>query len=231
MKVEILADAEAVARRAAALIAASARESVAQCGRFALAISGGSTPLRMLRFLAEEEVPWTAVHLFQVDERVAPVGHPDRNLTQLSAGLLGAVPLPVEHLHAMPVDVVDLEEAAARYAEELREAAGSPAVLDLVHLGIGADGHTASLDPGDPALEVARADVTVAGPYQGRRRMTLTYPALDRARCILWVVTGSDKTLALERLRRGDPAIPAGRVRRDRAILLADADAAGSRVG
>jgi len=229
MRIEVPADAEAVARRAASLIAELAREAVARRGRFSLATSGGATPWRMLRILAGEDVPWSHVHLFQVDERVAPAGHHDRNLTHLSASLLGTACLPAGHLHAMPVEAPDLEDAAARYAAELRDVAGSPAVLDLVHLGLGVDGHTASLVPGDPALQVTGDDVTVAGPYQGRRRMTLTYPVLDRARCILWVVTGSDKAPALERLRRGDRTIPAGRVRSDRAIILADAAASGTR--
>jgi 6-phosphogluconolactonase len=181
----------------------------------------------MLRHLAVEQLPWQHVHLFQVDERVAPAGHPDRNLTRLGTSLLGKVPLPPAHLHAMPVEDADLQEAAARYAAELESVAGSPAVLDLVHLGLGADGHTASLVPGDPALLVTEADVTVTGAYQGRRRMTLTYPALDRARTILWVVTGPDKVPALEQLLRGDHAIPAGRVHSGRALVLADAAAAG----
>jgi 6-phosphogluconolactonase len=228
MRVETLADGEAVARRAAALIADAARAAIAQRGRFTLALSGGSTPRRMLELLAGEELPWSRVELFQVDERVAPPGHPDRNLTQLGAGLLARVPLPAAQVHALPVEAADLAAAAARYGAELQRVAGSPAVLDLVHLGLGADGHTASLVPGDPALEVTGADVAVAGPYQGRRRLTLTYPALDRARCVLWVVSGADKAPALARLRRGDRSIPAGRVRSGRAVVLADAAAAGS---
>lgn len=230
MRIEVLVDPEAVARRAAALIAELAREAAAKRGQFSLAASGGTTPWRMFRFLAGEELPWPRVHLFQVDERVAPPGHADRNLTQLQASL-GAAPLPAGCMHAMPVEAADLEEAAERYAAELRSVAGSPAVLDLVHLGLGADGHTASLVAGDPAADVAGADVTVTGPYQGRRRMTLTYPVLERARSILWVVTGRDKTPALEQLLLGDRAIPAGRVRSDRALILADEAAAGTRAG
>jgi 6-phosphogluconolactonase len=226
MDVEVLPDAEAVARRAAAVIAAEARAAVAERGRFLLATSGGATPWAALRHLAREDVPWAKVHLFQVDERVAPEGHPDRNLTQLRSSLLARVPIPAEQVHAMPVEEPDLAVAAERYAAELRAAAGTPAVLDLVELGLGEDGHTASLFAADPALDAQDADVAAARPHQGRRRMTLTLPALGRARRILWIVTGEAKAAALARLRRGDPGIPAGRVRSDRALLLADEGAA-----
>ncbi len=228
MRIEILRDAEAVARQAAASIAADARAAFSERRRFGFAVSGGKTPWEMLRALREEDVPWGGVHLFQVDERVAPAGDPDRNLTQLQKSLSGA-PLPPDQLHAMPVEEEKLGNAAARYAREIEEVAGSPPVLDLVHLGLGADGHTASLVPSDPVLELANADVAVtAKPYQGRRRMTLTYPALARARRILWVVTGDSKLEMLARLREGDTSIPARRVRRDRAVVMADRAAAGA---
>ena len=233
MKIDVLTDADAVARAAAALVAAEARAAVAARGRFLVAISGGHTPWHMLRVLAGEEVPWTGVHVVQVDERVAPAGDPDRNLTHLRESLLAHAPLRAEQVHAMPVESPDLEAAATRYARTLEEIAGSPAVLDLVHLGLGPDGHTASLVPGDPVLEIGDTDVALTGGvYQGRRRMTLTYPVLDRARCVLWLVTGSDKVGMLARLRAGDRSIPAGRVRQDRAVMLADRAAAGEpRVG
>jgi 6-phosphogluconolactonase len=228
MEVEILPDAEAVARRAAAIVAEAARAAVEARGRFVLAVSGGRTPWRMLEGLARERVPWDAVHVAQVDERVAPEGDPERNLTHLRESLLARAPLRRDHVHAMPVEAPDLAEAAARYARTLREVAGSPLEIDLVHLGLGDDGHTASLVPGDPVLAVRDADVAPTGVYQGRRRMTLTYPTLDRARRILWLVTGAGKAAMLERLRRGDTSIPAGRVRQDRALALADRAAAGS---
>jgi 6-phosphogluconolactonase len=161
-----------------------------------------------------------------VDERVAPAGHPDRNLTHLRESLLDHSPIGPEQIHAMPVESSNLEAAAGEYALTLREIAGSPPTLDLVHLGLGPDGHTASLIPGDPVLNVTETDVAVTGSYQGRRRMTLTYPVINRARRILWLVTGSEKVEMLVRLRRGDASIPAGRIRQDQAVIFADRAAA-----
>ena len=227
MKLEVFDDADSVARAAAAAIAADTRAAIATRGRFALAVSGGHTPWIMLRALAGEDIPWAGVHVCQVDERVAPDGHTDRNLTHLRENLLQHAPLRPEQIHAMPVETADLQAAATQYALALREIAGSPPVLDLVHLGLGPDGHTASLVPGDPVLDVTGADVAPTGVYQGRRRMTLTYPMLNRARRVLWVVTGSEKVEMLRRLRDGDLSIPAGRVRREQALLLADRAAAG----
>lgn len=227
MKIEIFADADSVAQEAAKFIAAEARAAIAERGRFIMAVSGGHTPWVMLRALAGEEVPWDSVHLAQVDERVAPTGDPDRNLTHLHESLLEHATLPLEQIYAMPVESTDLEAAAKRYAAALAKIAGSPPVLDLVHLGLGPDGHTASLVPGDAVLRVNDADVAVTGIYQGRRRMTLTYPILNRARRILWLVTGSEKAGMLVRLREGDPSIPAGRANQERALVLADRAAAG----
>ena len=226
MKIEVLADAESVAHRAAALIAAATRAALAARGRFSVAVSGGQTPWAMLRLLAHEEVPWEGVHVFQVDERVAPAGHPDRNLTHLRESLLQHASLRPEQIHAMPVESLDLEVAATQYVLALREIAGTPPVLDLAHLGLGPDGHTASLVPGDPVLDVTDEDVALTRVYQGRRRMTLTYPILNRARRILWLVTGGEKAGMLARLRTGDGSIPAGRIRRDQALVLADQAAA-----
>jgi 6-phosphogluconolactonase len=227
MKIDVLADADSVAREAAEIIAREARAAVAARGRFIMAVSGGRTPWMMLRVLSGEDVPWDKVHVVQVDERVAPAGHPDRNLTHLHESLLKHAPLSMDRIHAMPIDASDLEAAAAQYAATLNKIAGSLPVLDLVHLGLGPDGHTASLIPGDPVLNVTDADVALTGIYQGRRRMTLTYPIINRARCILWLVTGGEKADMLVRLRDGDRSIPAGLVRRDHAIVLADRAAAG----
>jgi 6-phosphogluconolactonase len=215
-----------VAEEAAAIIAIDARIAVAARGRFTMAVSGGRTPWAMLRALAGLQVPWDSVQILQVDERVAPAGDPDRNLTHLHASLLAHAPLRPGQIHAMPVEAADLEAAARAYALTLSEVVGSPAVLDVAHLGLGTDGHTASLIPGDPALEASDRPVTLAGPYQGRRRMTLTYPVLDHARRVLWVVTGEDKAAMLARLVEGDRSIPAGRVRRSQALVLADRAAA-----
>jgi len=227
MKIEILPDVDAVARKAAVAIAADARASVLARGRFVMAVSGGHTPWQMLRALANEDVPWENLHVAQVDERVARAGDPDRNLTHLHESLLEHAPLRPDQIHAMPVEASDLEAAAKRYALTLREIAGTPPVLDLAHLGLGPDGHTASLVPGDPVLDVTNADVALTGVYQQKRRMTLTYPMLNRSRRILWLVTGKDKVTALARLREGDVTIPAGRIQRAAALVLADQAAAG----
>jgi 6-phosphogluconolactonase len=227
MNMEVLDSADLVAQKAAAMIASEARVAAASRGRFLLAVSGGHTPWVMLRALVNEDVLWPAVHVVQVDERVAPAGDPDRNLTHLRESLLDHAPLVPEQIHDMPVESPDLEVAAAQYAATLRQIAGSPPVLDLVHLGLGPDGHTASLVPGDPVLNVMDADVAVTGVYQGRRRMTLTYPLINRSRRVLWVVTGSEKEQMLNRLLDGDVSIPAGRVSRERALVLADSAAAG----
>jgi 6-phosphogluconolactonase len=227
INLEVLDTADSVAQRAADVIAEEARKGVAARGRFVFTVSGGHTPWVMLRALANADVPWPAVHIVQVDERVAPAGNPDRNLTHLRESLLEHAPLTVKQIHAMPVESVDLETAAAKYAETLRQIAGSPPVLDLVHLGLGPDGHTASLVPGDPVLNVNDADVATTGIYQGRRRMTLTYSVINRSRRVLWVVTGGEKIQMLNRLLEGDESIPAGRIRRTQALVLADAAAAG----
>jgi len=226
MKLEIFADADSVAKEAAALVAAEARAAVAKRGTFVMAVSGGRTPWLMLRALTREDVPWEGVHVVQVDERVAPAGDTDRNLTHLSENLLTEGSLNPEHIYAMPVEAPDLNAAAERYAATLQELAGSPPVLDLVHLGLGPDGHTASLVPGDPVLEVTDADVALTGVYQRRRRMTLTYPIINRSLRILWLVTGNDKVAMVRRLADGDTAIPAGQVNRDHALILADRAAA-----
>jgi 6-phosphogluconolactonase len=228
MKIKIKDDVDSAAREAAAFIAESARAAVAARGRFIMAVSGGHSPWLMLRALASEEVPWGNIHVVQVDERVAPAGHPDRNLIGLRASLLDHAPIGQEQVHAMPVESPDLETAVAKYALTLRQIAGTPPVLDLVHLGLGPDGHTASLVPGDPVLEVTNADVALTRIYQGRRRMTLTLPMINRSRSVLWLVTGSGKAGMLVRLYHGDVSIPSGRIRSDNALIFTDRAAGGN---
>lgn len=218
MEIEILPDPDAVARRGAEFVAGQARAALAEHGRFTFAVSGGHTPWAMFAHLAHEDVPWAQTAIWQVDERVAPDGDPDRNLAHLRASLPGQADAEV---HAMPVEEDDLDAAAARYAQSL------PERFDLVHLGLGQDGHTASLVPGDPVLEVTDRAVAPTGIYLGRRRMTLTYPTLDRARQVLWLVTGDDKVDALARLRAGDRSIPAGRVTAEAQLIVADAATQG----
>ena len=227
VRTEFLPDPGAVAIRAAERIAQVAREAVADRGRCALAFSGGTTPWRAFRALAGEDVPWDRVHLFQVDERIAPSGDPERNVLHLKEALIDRIAIPPSNVHPMPVEEEDLDGGARRYEAILRQIAGTPPVLDLVQLGLGEDGHTASLFPGDAALQAVDSEVVVTGLHNGRRRMTLTFPAIDRSRCILWLVTGSGKSKALGRLLAGDRSIPAGRVLRSRAVLLADKAAGG----
>jgi 6-phosphogluconolactonase len=207
-----------VAAAASAFVAASARTAVAAHGRFTFAVSGGHTPWAMFVELAKEDVPWADVVIYQVDERVAPDGDPDRNLTNLRAAL-GRAPARVE---PMPVNAPDLDAAAAQYATEL------PDEIDVVHLGLGPDGHTASLVPNDPVLDVRDRLVAVTQPYQNHRRMTLTYPALARAAQILWLVTGADKRGPLAKLLASDPSIPAGRVEARASLAIVDPAAANA---
>lgn len=224
---EVHADAGAAAQRCATLIAEQARAAMAARGRFVMALSGGSTPAAMFRHLAQEAIDWSHVFIAQTDERVAPVGSQHRNLTQLRAALVDAIPIPREQVLAMRVERADLAAAARHYQRRLGLAAGVPVVFDLVHLGLGEDGHTASLLPGDAALDVVDADVALTGEYQGWPRMTLTLPAINRARAILWLVTGQQKSAVATRLLAQDNALPASRVERGRALLLMDREAAG----
>jgi len=214
---EVVADPAAVAQRGAEVIADRARSAVDDRGAFMLAVSGGHTPVAMFAALGELDLPWDAISIYQVDERIAPAGDDDRNLTHLMASL----PEPARRrVNPMPVEAADVTAAAAEYAAAL------PA-LDLVHLGIGDDGHTASLVPGDPVLEVADRAVAVTGEYRGRRRMTLTYPPIDSAAEVLWIVAGADKRDPVAKLLAHDPSVPAGRVAAERMLVLADRAAAG----
>jgi 6-phosphogluconolactonase len=214
-----VADDEEAARRASELIIDAGSKALAERGEFNLALSGGKDPWRMVELISEANLDWESTRIFQVDERIAPAGDDDRNLTHM----VEALPIDLQtRIRPMPVTDDDLEAAAARYAEEL------PDALDAVHLGIGPDGHTASLVPNDPVLEVTDRKVAITGgSYQDRRRMTVTYPTLAAARMIVWLVTGDDKQDALAKLRAGDESIPAGRVRNDAMTIVADESALG----
>jgi len=219
-RLEVFDDADAASARGADLIAAAGQEAVAARGEFALGLSGGRTPWRMIGLLGDHpEMPWERTRIFQVDERVAPPGSDERNLTHLIQML------SISHQPAvrpMPVTSRDLDAAAREYEAQL------PERLDCVHLGLGPDGHTASLAPDDPVLEVEDRRVAVtANEYQGNRRMTLTYPELSRARSILWLVVGEEARDALAKLMAGDASIPAGRVENEEMVALADRAAAG----
>lgn len=213
--VEVVDDSAQLARRAAEFVAERARAAVAERGVFTFAVSGGHTPWAMFAELAHEDVPWGKVEIYQVDERVAPDGDADRNLTHLRDSLTAGVTI-----HAMPVNDADLVAAAARYAADLPEA------FDLIHLGLGPDGHTASLVPGDAVLDVADDLVGVTAVYMGHQRMTLTYPCIDRAREIMWLISGADKHEPLQRMYARDSGIPAGRVQAARQVVFVDQAAA-----
>lgn len=227
MNVEILPDIQSLSNRGAMIIAEHARAAVAARGRFVMAVSGGKSPWLMLADLAHEDVPWSNVHVFQIDERIAPAGDPDRNYLHLRESLIKNAPIPPEQIYPMPVEEPDSDAAAREYARNLEAVAGKPPVLDLAHLGLGPDGHTASLIPGDPVLNVTDRDIATTGVYEGRNRMTMTYPVINRARKIMWLISGKDKVQAMKKLRAADPSIPAGRISQVQALLLADRDAAG----
>ncbi len=215
----VLPDAAAVSKAAADHVAATAQAAVTARGAFSLAVSGGRSPWAMFGDLAELDMPWESVEIYQVDERVAPDGDPQRNLTHLRASLGPQVPVQV---HPMPVTADDLNAATRAYTDDL------PTTLDMIHLGIGADGHTASLVPGDGVLEITDQLIAVTtGEYQGTHRMTMTYPQLAKTRGLLWLITGADKREPLQRLLAGDHSIPAGRVEAPHSVIIADREAAG----
>jgi len=216
--------AESVSRQAAEFVGRAALSAIMARGQFTIALSGGSTPWKMLNRLADQSLPWSKVHIFQVDERAAADGDPARNLTHIQTQLLDRIDIPDGNVHAMPLAAGNLREAAQSYGDELQNWAGDPPVLDLVHLGMGADGHTASLLPGDDALNQLDRDVATTGVYQGHQRMTLTFPAINRARQILWLVMGEDKLEMVRRMLRADASIPAGCVSQDHAVIMTDID-------
>lgn len=225
LKIHIEPDADTLALEAAAWIGEQARRALDERGQFSLALSGGRGPHGLFEALAREKLDWARVQLFQVDERAAPADSPERNFRAIRALLVERISIPAEHVHPMPVERDDLEAAAADYAATLERVLGSDRLLDLVHLGIGEDGHTASLLPGDPASD-SGAPVIVSMPYQGFRRLSLDYALLSGARQRCWFVTGAAKSEVLPRAVDGDTSIPAGRIRRDDTLFFVDQAAA-----
>lgn len=211
---------DAFAMTSATWLASTIADVVHQRGVCHLAVSGGSTPLPTFALLATMDVTWSQVHIWQVDERVAPDGDAARNATGLDATLLERIDLPPSNLHLMDVTRADLEIAAVDYSLSLSDACGG--VLDIVHLGIGADGHTASWPPGDPVIDVTDRDVAISQPYQGHVRMTLTVPCVNRARRRLFLVSGQDKADALAALLENRGTIPANRVTLDETTVLSN---------
>jgi 6-phosphogluconolactonase len=239
-ELRVLPDAVSAAEAAAEIIASLLNDAIEGDldGRASIAFSGGSSPRPMLARLAELSgrslgtgvavgLDWDAIDVFQVDERVAPEGDGARNLIDLRRELTDRA-VPDDRVHPMPVEF-GADHAAEVYAETLIDLLGAAPALDVVHLGIGDDGHTASLVPGDAGLEVHDRDVAPTGDYRGHRRVTMTYPVLDRARTVVWLVAGAGKAAALAQLLEGDPAIPASHVRPGRSIIVADAAAAPGR--
>ena len=225
MRIETFGDEAAVAERTAEIIAEAAREGVRTRGRAVLAFSGGSTPAPMLERLGEMDVRWNATHIIQVDERAAPDGHPDRNWGMITGTLLRSADIPDALLHPMPVTDEDLDESARSYAQRLQLVCGVPPIADVVHLGIGEDGHTASLVPSDPVLKGRDRSVAIAGPYQGRMRMTLTYPTINAGRLLVWQITGAEKAAAVRAGLQGT-GVPASKIRRHDAVVIATRQAA-----
>jgi 6-phosphogluconolactonase len=226
MKVIILPSPAAAAAAAATTLAAEIEAAVISRGTCSIALSGGQTPWQMIEALLGKRVSWHALHVFQVDERAVPVDDERRNARRIRELLVRPGRLPATQFHPMPVDGAALQGCASDYNDALLRYAGTPPVLDVVQLGLGPDGHTASLVPGDPLLDLTDAEVGVSNPYQGTPRLSLTFAALNRARRILWLITGEAKAAMLRRLIDGDATIPAGRVARAQATVVADAAAA-----
>lgn len=231
MEVDLKPDSEAVAQRAVEILVETSKTAIEERGVFNWAVSGGSTPRRMLELLSEtDDLDWSKTHLFQVDERIAPEGSPQRNATMLDEALLTETFLSLNSpagIHLMPVNASPISQGVADYSDELSAQLGESTVFDLVQLGLGGDGHTASLIPGDPILDEMSSSVGVSQEYQGTKRMSLTRPILDCARVLLWVVAGESKQEAVRQLLERDQAIPGSLLNQEHAVLVLDQAAAG----
>ncbi len=225
MRIEICVNAAAAASRAAELMVDYMEVAIVERGLAAIALSGGKTPADMLGELATAGIDWSRVHIFQVDERLVAEDDERRNIRSVRTAFARAGKLC--QLHAMPVENASPEAAVETYAGELRAVTGEPPVLDAVHLGLGEDGHTASLFPGDPAVD-SRGDIALSGVHGGLRRMTLSLEAINRARIRIWLVTGASKREIVARLLAPGANLIANRVRTDDSILLLDRAASAS---
>lgn len=220
MEIAIEATPAAAARRLASRVTVLARLAMGQRGSCSIALSGGSTATLLLEALVDTEIAWGRVDVYQVDERVAPDGDANRNATVLLSRFVERVGLPPGRLHLMDVTAPDLQAAARAYAASL------PPQLDVVHLGLGEDGHTASWPPGDPVIASSEA-VAVVGPFNGHRRMTLTPSVVNGAGERLFLVTGAAKAGVLSALRAGDRSLPASLVTPTGTLLACDQAAVG----
>lgn len=231
----ISADGESLARHAAEFVVERARASA---GRFGLCLSGGSTPKLLYQLLAQaplrDLMPWERVHLFFGDERFVPRDHPDSNYRMTDLAMIAHVPIPPENVHGMPVDGTP-EEAAHRYEHVLQACYGADEfdpdrpLFDVTLLGLGEDGHTASLFPGTAALQETQAWVSAVIGAKPEPRLTLTYPALASSRAVAFLIAGEAKQKMLRRLQAADPALPASHVAPEGELLfLVDQAAAGT---
>ncbi|MBT4890162.1 MAG: 6-phosphogluconolactonase [Rhodospirillales bacterium] len=222
MKIETCIDAQSVADKCANIIADHMMQAINQHAKFTIAFSGGSTPIPLFQRLSTLTLPWDKVHIFQVDERVAPDGDENRNYNNLKTHLLDHISIPPAQVYAMQVATLSSWKAAETYETLVRKHTGTPPCFDLIHLGLGEDGHTASLIPKDPVLKNSDSYVATSQVYNRYERLTFTYDTINATKCILWQVTGKKKAKMLKRLISGDTKIPAGRIVRDQAIIVTD---------
>ena len=220
MEIRVFPDAASTADAAARSLARRIGDAVRRRGRADIAVSGGRTPAAMFVVMVDLTIPWHDLHIWQIDERVAPDGDPDRNL-----GLLAVLPMPATNVHAMGVSEENLVRSASAYAS------GLPSRFDVVHLGLGGDGHTASWPPGDPVID-SSASVAITEPYKGRVRMTLTPSVVNSARSRLVVATGADKAVPFRQWLLEDRSVPIHRVRiAGTTVFIDEAAASASIVG
>lgn len=208
------------ASRAADVFELAILAAIEARGRCVIALSGGGTPAPAFAELAARDLPWGQVVLTQADERVAATGSGLRNLTRQMEAFAG---LPVRWL-PLPVDS-PIDAGIVGFVRELGDLVGRPPIIDVVHLGMGADGHTASLVPGDAVLEELDADVALTDSYEGRERITFTRPLIDRARLALWLIRGKEKEAPLRRWLAGERSMPAGLLEPRLSVVVADESA------